>query len=160
MSNRIERICAEDDMTLVAVFRDGTEKKYDVRQMYDICPQLRVLEDDAGLYRAVKVDTGGYGVSWNDDLDLDAEEIWDNGEATGKKYVLDLEHSVAAELVRAREYCKMTQKELARKTRIAQGDISKIENANANPSLNTLKRLATGMGMDVKIVFTPMEKEE
>ena len=147
-------------MTLVAVFWDGTEKKYDVRQMYHICPQMRVLEDDTSLYRTVRVDTGGYGVSWNDDLDLDAEEIWDNGEATGKKYVLDLEHSVAAELVRAREYCKMTQKELASKTRIAQGDISKIENASANPSLNTLKRLAAGMGMDVKIVFTPMEKEK
>ncbi len=160
MSNRIESIYAEDDMTLVAVFWDGTEKKYDVRQMYHICPQMRVLEDDTSLYRTVRVDTGGYGVSWNDDLDLDAEEIWDNGEATGKKYVLDLEHSVAAELVRAREYCKMTQKELASKTRIAQGDISKIENASANPSLNTLKRLAAGMGMDVKIVFTPMEKEK
>jgi hypothetical protein len=27
-----------------------------------------------------QVDCGGYGVTWNDNLDVAAEEIWDNGE--------------------------------------------------------------------------------
>ena len=31
------------------------------------------------LFVQVKVDTGGYGISWNDDIDLDGEEIWANG---------------------------------------------------------------------------------
>ena len=26
------------------------------------------------------VDEGGYGVSWSDDIDLSAEELWENGE--------------------------------------------------------------------------------
>ena len=44
---------------------------------------------------------------------------------------------------------------LSERTGIAQADISKLENGNANPSLRTLQRLAAGMGMQVKIEFIP-----
>ena len=47
----------------------------------------------------------------------------------------------------------LTQKELSEITGIAQGDISKLENGNANPSVRTLQRLAAGMGMKLKIEF-------
>ena len=49
----------------------------------------------------------------------------------------------------------MTQNELAEKTGINQADISKIENGNANPALSTLKRLAGGMGMRLRLEFIP-----
>lgn len=49
----------------------------------------------------------------------------------------------------------LTQKELAERTGIDQTDISKLENGTRNPSLKLLKRLADGMGMDLKLVFTP-----
>lgn len=50
----------------------------------------------------------------------------------------------------------LTQKELAERTGINQADISKLENGTRNPSLKMLKRLAAGMGMDLKIEFVPM----
>ena len=49
----------------------------------------------------------------------------------------------------------LTQKELAERTGINQADISKLENGTRNPSLKLLKRLADGMGMDLKLVFVP-----
>lgn len=52
----------------------------------------------------------------------------------------------------------LTQKELAERTGINQADISKLENGTRNPSLKMLKRLAAGMGMELKIVFTPLQK--
>ena len=37
------------------------------------------------------------------------------------------------------------------------GDIiSKLENGTANPSIRTLRRLADGMGMKMKLVFEPI----
>ena len=42
---------------------------------------------------------------------------------------------------------------------INQADISKLENGTRNPSLKLLKRLADGMGMDLKLVFTPKEPQ-
>lgn len=52
----------------------------------------------------------------------------------------------------------LTQKELAERTGINQADISKLENGTRNPSLKMLKRLAAGMGMELKLVFTPVRK--
>lgn len=56
-------------------------------------------------------------------------------------------------MIDARRATGLTQKELAQKTGIAQGDISKLETGNANPSLRTLQRLANGLGMRLKIEF-------
>ena len=61
-------------------------------------------------------------------------------------------------LIDARHQSGLTQKELARKTGIAQPDISKLEHGNANPSVRTLLRLAKGMGMQLKIDFIPVKQ--
>ncbi len=58
-------------------------------------------------------------------------------------------------LIEARRASGITQKELSERTGIAQGDISKLETGNANPSLRTLIRLAEGMGMQLKVEFCP-----
>lgn len=62
---------------------------------------------------------------------------------------------VAQAMIDAREHSGMTQQQLAEKTGIAQGDISKLEKGFANPSVRTLQRLARGMGMTLKIEFQP-----
>ena len=35
--------------------------------------------EDSSLFESVSVDVGGYGIIWNDDLDLSCDELWDNG---------------------------------------------------------------------------------
>jgi transcriptional regulator with XRE-family HTH domain len=59
-------------------------------------------------------------------------------------------------MIRARKSTGLTQKQLSEKTGIAQGDISKIEIGDANPTLATLKRLAAGMDMKLKLEFEPI----
>jgi transcriptional regulator with XRE-family HTH domain len=58
-------------------------------------------------------------------------------------------------MIDARKNTGLTQKKLSERAGIAQGDISRLENGNANPSLNTLKRLASAMDMTLKIEFIP-----
>lgn len=53
-------------------------------------PQFQIFENEPSLFEQVQVDAGGYGISWNDELDLDAEEIWHNGKTTGVKHKLDV----------------------------------------------------------------------
>ena len=69
---------------------------------------------------------------------------------------LEPEFAIIQAIIDARKSTGITQKQLADKTGIAQGDISKLENGNANPSLRTLQRLAAGMGMKLKLEFTPI----
>lgn len=68
------------------------------------------------------------------------------------------EMDVIRAMVEARISQNITQKELAERTGINQADISKLENGTRNPSLKLLKRLAAGMDMELKLVFTPLRK--
>jgi len=34
---------------------------------------------DEGFFKSAKVDSGGYGISWNDDVDISEYEAWENG---------------------------------------------------------------------------------
>lgn len=70
---------------------------------------------------------------------------------------LEPEFAIIQAMIDARKDSGMTQKELAEATGIAQADISKLENGNANPSLKTMQRLASGMGMKLKIEFLPIK---
>ena len=63
------------------------------------------------------------------------------------------EFAIIQAMIDARKLKGITQKELSERTGIAQGDISKIEHGNGNPSLKTLQRLARAMGMYLKIEF-------
>ena len=49
--------------------------------------------------------------------------------------------------------------QLADVTGIHQTNISKLESGTANPSLRTLKRLAAGMGMKLKLEFVPAQSD-
>lgn len=61
-------------------------------------------------------------------------------------------------MIDARIEQNMTQKELANRTGINQADISKLENGTRNPILKLLKKLAAGLGMQLKIEFFPMKQ--
>ena len=58
-------------------------------------------------------------------------------------------------IVDARTAQNLTQKELSKRTGINQADISKLENGTRNPTVSLLKRLAEGMGMELRIQFIP-----
>ena len=73
-----------------------------------------------------------------------------------KEYeTLEPEYEIISSLIDARQSCNVTQKQLSETTGIAQSDISKIENGSGHPTIKILKRLADGLGMNLKIEFTP-----
>ncbi len=39
---------------------------------------FQLLKNEA-LFKAVRVDLGGYGISWSDEVDLSEYELWTNG---------------------------------------------------------------------------------
>ena len=65
------------------------------------------------------------------------------------------EMDVIRAIVDARTAQNLTQKELSKRTGINQADISKLENGTRNPTVSLLKRLAEGMGMELRIKFIP-----
>ena len=80
--------------------------------------------------------------------DPDFKKEWDD---------IQPEMDVIRAMIDARIEQNLTQKELAARTGIDQADISKLENGTRNPSLKLLKKLESGLGIQLKIEFVPMQ---
>ena len=79
MFHKIKNVTAMPDYIILAHFSDGTEKEYDMKPLMERHEVFQSLKDIPGLFEQVKADVGGYGIVWNEDVDLDAEEVWVNG---------------------------------------------------------------------------------
>lgn len=157
MTHRVKSVKALDNFIIETTFINGDVKSYDIKNLFSYLPQFKVFENDIELFKSVKVDLGGYGIVWNDELDLDAHTIWEDGEFVRHEKVADIKEMIASQLIDARNKINMTQKELAEKTGIYQADISKIERGIGNPSVMTLKRLADGLEIELIIKFKDNE---
>lgn len=82
--------------------------------------------------------------------DFLAEQLQDP-EIQAEWDALQPERAIAQAILDVRKKAGLTQQQLSEITGITQGDISKLERGNANPSIHTLQRLASGMGMGMKI---------
>ncbi|MDD2213497.1 MAG: helix-turn-helix transcriptional regulator [Oscillospiraceae bacterium] len=65
------------------------------------------------------------------------------------------EYDIIQAMISARKNQQLTQEDLSKRTGITQAGISRIENGSRNPSLLMLKRLARGMGMELRLDFIP-----
>ncbi|ADH61717.1 Protein of unknown function DUF2442 [Thermoanaerobacter mathranii subsp. mathranii str. A3] len=74
---KVVSVKATDDYKLIVTFDNGTVKEYDMKPKLNEWP-FELLKNKA-FFKAVKVDAGGYGVSWNSELDLSEYELWKNG---------------------------------------------------------------------------------
>ena len=72
---------------------------------------------------------------------------------------LQPEYDIINAMIKARKEQGLTQKQLSELTGISQADISRIENGTRNPSLGMNKRLAAGMGMQLKLEFLPVSNQ-
>lgn len=88
-----------------------------------------------------------------DDMQKYLEEQLKNPKFKKEYDALEPEFAVIHAILDARREKGITQKELSELTGIAQGDISKLENGSANPSVKTLERVATALGKRLKIEF-------
>lgn len=84
------------------------------------------------------------------------EKVLQNPEVKAEYDALQPEYDIIQAMVSARLAQNMTQKELSAKTGITQADISRIENGTRNPSLNMVKKLAQGLGLQLKLEFAPI----
>jgi Protein of unknown function (DUF2442) len=89
-SPRIDKAKAVDETTLVIVFTNQEVKRYDIRRLLEL-PMFSLLRQPA-FFKSFRIETGGYGLVWNEEIDISEHELWTNGVS-----VLDSE-SVASDL--------------------------------------------------------------
>ena len=80
MFHKVKEVSALEEYRLSVQFAEGVTKIYDVKPLFGKWKAFKRLCEYPRLFSEVKVDTGGYGVVWNDDIDLSCDELFENGE--------------------------------------------------------------------------------
>ena len=79
MFHKVKSVKSLENYILENVFQNNIIKYYDVSNLFEKWNVFKNLETVNGLFNQVKVDKGGYGISWNEDIDLSCDELWNNG---------------------------------------------------------------------------------
>ena len=79
MFHKVKHVSALPDYQLIVQFAEGVTKKYDMSPLFEHIPAFEYLREYPEIYASVTVDVGGYGIVWNDELDLSCDELWENG---------------------------------------------------------------------------------
>ena len=79
MFYKIKDVKPLENFILLITFENDEIKYYDVKTLFHKFTAFQDLLNIPGLFKLVKIDEGGYGISWNENIDLSCNELWNNG---------------------------------------------------------------------------------
>ena len=75
---KVKTVLPLDDYCLQVIFDNAVSKVYDCKPLLGKLVFAPLA--NRWLFRAVRVDPGGYGISWNHAIDLAESELWEHGQ--------------------------------------------------------------------------------
>lgn len=79
MFHKIKSVTPLQDYKLSIQFAEGITKIYDMTNLIENNKIFFKLKNQE-LFASVEVDIGGYGVVWDDNIDISCDELFENGE--------------------------------------------------------------------------------
>jgi hypothetical protein len=74
---KIHAVRATENHQLLVEFENHEKRQYDVKLLLN--NEMFADLKNVAFFKNVKVEQGGYAVSWNDDIDISEYELWRNG---------------------------------------------------------------------------------
>lgn len=149
---KITSVAALPDYILLVGFANGEFKQFNLKPLIEKYPPFKALTEVAGLYEQVKIDIGGYGLIWNDDLDISADGIYEKGIRCEPPHNIDLyKQKLVEEFVKVRKSAGLSQKQLEILSGVPQASIARTEKGNTDPQLTTLLKLLEPLGLTLSI---------
>ena len=79
MFYKIKNVEPIENFILYVTFENDVKKYYDLKLIFDKWQEFKLLQNNPVLFSNIKIDVGGYGVYWNEEIDLSCNELWENG---------------------------------------------------------------------------------
>ena len=76
--SKVKTVKPLNEKRILVEFENGVFKCYDCNPLL-ATEEFQQLKNDA-IFKHVKADPHGYGILWNDEIDLAESELWINGE--------------------------------------------------------------------------------
>jgi DNA-binding XRE family transcriptional regulator len=137
-------------LKLIVTFQNGIEKEYNVNPLLRKWEACEVLKSVRGLFEMVKVASGGYGIYWNNDIDLSCNELWENGKTL--TWEMQFRADLTEKLRELRKRGRITQTKLAEMAGFRQESIARIEKMSALPKTETLLKILNPLGYTLGII--------
>lgn len=97
MFHKVKSVSPLKNYVLTVQFSEGVTKKYDVKPLFKELKIFNNLKNEE-LFNKVYVGQGGYGIIWNDEIDLSCDELYENGVITKTPFDHLMAFSDATEL--------------------------------------------------------------
>lgn len=75
---RIQSAIPEEEHFLVVLFSNGERRRYDINRLTN--REMFFPLKNPAFFKNVSVESGGYAVSWNSEIDISEYELWEHGE--------------------------------------------------------------------------------
>ncbi len=155
MFNKIKKINFLPDFIIKAEFISGVQKLYDMKPLFEKNEVLKPLKDIPGLFAKGRVDCGGYGIAWTDDIDIDSGEIWYNG-----KCILKTDEDIKQYIKTVTEYIIRAINDeakakgfqaLAKQAGVSRESLYRSLNGKTKPRFETIYKLLMALGVKLTI---------
>ena len=145
---KMVKLYFKEETVLEVLFNDGLTKRYDALSLASVYPELNKLKDRK-LFLSGRI-IGVSGIVWNDELDLEGDTIYEDGITVENEEPIE---SILLGFNFKQERIKkgLSQQEVSKLSGIDQGDLSKIENGSANPTIQTIIKLSKSLDKKVSI---------
>lgn len=137
---------------MICHFKNGKSKLFDFKPIMEKYPQFKALKKGDLFFRA-RVDLGGLCVTFNEDLDISEEALYQKGvEYDVKKENKKVMKTIYAFMKYCRKQEKVSQKNLSIISKIPQSGIARIESGKSDVQLGTLLNYLEPLGytLDIK----------
>ena len=152
MFAKITSLATLNDYVLLVGFATGEYKQFNLKPIIEKFKPFKALVEVDGLYELAKIDVGGYGIVWNDDLDLSADAVYERGTVCDvSDNVEEFKKLLIENLISARKKAKLSQKQLESLSAVAQPCIARIESGSTDPQLSTVLKLLKPLGLTLSI---------
>ncbi len=86
MFHKVKAVSVLSGYRLSVQFAEGITKIYDLNPLFDKWIIFNNLKNNPNLLYEVEVDAGGYGIVWNDDIDISCDELYENGKTVKTQF--------------------------------------------------------------------------
>lgn len=159
---KIKSIEILPDFIIRASFENDVIKTYNFKPLFAKYPVFEPLKQESFFAQAA-VDCGGYGIRWSDDMDIDAAEIWYNGDTdlNSKRDIANYLNAVVNEpntklfikalddVAKSKGVCS-----LAKKMAVSRESLYKSLSGESEPKFKTIDKFLRAIG--IRINFSPI----
>lgn len=149
---KITSLATLPDYVLLVGFSTGEYKKFDTKPLINKYPPFMAFKGTNNLFDKAKIDIGGYGIVWNDELDISADGVYEKGiPCEPVDNIEENRRAFIEDLVELRKSLGLSQKQLGILSGVPQPSIARTEKGITDPNLTTLLKLLKPMGLTLTI---------